>query len=386
MFHFEGTAEAAVFNVALRDFQCESATNQVGIGLRLRNFADCFMSGVEFNHFRVGVWADWGQNLYMTGCKSTLNTRGIQLGGNKSQTETPVPGAGIRSSPGTPFMDLVTIRDCQFSSNEIDINDMGSHQALGIVVVDGCRFFESGASPVTNKARFVTITRRKGFNFKGNTIESPNADRVGVMLSAFDYDSVFAAASYGFVIEGNYLLMTGAGGDGIYVEAAGGVIHGNAIERPSGARHISLMDSDLSRPVEVGQNSYLQYADVEVAPNIRVSGGTVHNIQRSGAPLIRTLTYSASMTVDPAVAETFSVTATNGTAFAFVITSASLRAGYITIEILNSSGGTLGAATFTGCTLTGGAWTQPANTFRRSITFFNNGTSYIEIARSANDY
>jgi hypothetical protein len=92
------------------------------------------------------------------------------------------------------------------------------------------------------------------------------------------------------------------------------------------------------------------------------------------------------MTVDPAVAETFSVTATNGTAFAFVITSASLRSGYITIEILNSSGGTLGAATFTGCTLTGGAWTQPANTFRRSITFFNNGTSYIEIARSANDY
>lgn len=388
MFHFEGSAEAQPLSVALRDFQMESATNQVGIGLRLRNFADCFLTGMHLNHFRVGVWADWGQNLYISnGSKFVLNTRGIQLGGNLSQTETPIPAAGIRASPGTPYMDMVTIRDAQFSQNEIDINDMGSQQSLGVLVIDGCRFFESAASPVSGKTKYLNVTRRKALRFTGNFVESPNANREGIHISAFDYDGNFADANYGFSLENNYFLLTGASGDCVYVEAGSGVIQGNVFERPSGtARHLSLMDNYSGRAVMLGQNTYMDYADVIAIPRIRVSGGSMHDIFRTTAPLIKALTYSASMTVDPAVADTFTVTATNGTAFAFVLTTASLRVGYLTIEILNSSGGVLGTATFTGFTLTGGAWTQPANTQKRSITFFNNGSSYIEMSRSANDY
>lgn len=98
-----------------------------------------------------------------------------------------------------------------------------------------------------------------------------------------------------------------------------------------------------------------------------------------------TLAYSASMTPNPALGNEQVVTVTNGVAFALLQPTVIAPAGdELMITIINTSGGALGVATFTGYKL-GAAWTQPANGFTRSIRFRSNGTLYREVDRTAAD-
>jgi len=56
----------------------------------------------------------------------------------------------------------------------------------------------------------------------------------------------------------------------------------------------------------------------------------------------------------------------------------------MTITIRNASGGALGAVTWNA--IYGlSAWTQPANTFSRSITFRYNGSLWIQIGQTGVD-
>lgn len=107
-------------------------------------------------------------------------------------------------------------------------------------------------------------------------------------------------------------------------------------------------------------------------------------------PLLKTLTYAATMTPVADQGSWFAITATNATAFtvnaptinAF---SAANFSGYrITITIKNTSGGALGVATFA-ATYKMAAWTQPATGFNRSIDFIYDGTNWIEASRTPAD-
>lgn len=59
--------------------------------------------------------------------------------------------------------------------------------------------------------------------------------------------------------------------------------------------------------------------------------------------------------------------------------------GYLTIQILNSSGGAMGAITWNAIFKLAGAFTNPANGQRRSITFHRTGGAWREISRTAAD-
>lgn len=97
-----------------------------------------------------------------------------------------------------------------------------------------------------------------------------------------------------------------------------------------------------------------------------------------------TVTYSANMVLDLRTGDEFYVTATNGTAFTFTYSNA-LDGNRFSVTIINTSGGALGAATWTGFKL-GAAWAQPANTFRRTIEFEVDGGGVAhEINRTAAD-
>lgn len=101
-------------------------------------------------------------------------------------------------------------------------------------------------------------------------------------------------------------------------------------------------------------------------------------------------TYSASITPNAARANWHTITATNGTAFTInapTAPPASTQTESLTIEILNSSGGALGTITWNAVfVLVGGAFTNPANTKKRFITFWWNGSSWIEAYRASADY
>lgn len=95
-------------------------------------------------------------------------------------------------------------------------------------------------------------------------------------------------------------------------------------------------------------------------------------------------TYSAAMALDLRSGDAFYITATNGTAFTITYSNA-LDMNRFSVTIINTSGGALGAATWTGFKL-GAAWVQPANGFRRTIEFEVDGAGIAhEINRSAAD-
>lgn len=100
------------------------------------------------------------------------------------------------------------------------------------------------------------------------------------------------------------------------------------------------------------------------------------------------VTYSTSMTIDTTKGNIASITATNNTAFTInAPTNPSGVSGEtqkLTITIRNTSGGALGAATWNAL-FKMSTWTQPANGFSRSITFYFDGANWIEMNRTTAD-
>lgn len=97
------------------------------------------------------------------------------------------------------------------------------------------------------------------------------------------------------------------------------------------------------------------------------------------------LAYSATIATDPTAGNSFSITATNGTAFTISTPSPNPYIGQrVLYTIRNTSGGALGAATW-GAMFKMATWAQPANGFSRSIEFIYDGTNLVEIARATID-
>lgn len=97
------------------------------------------------------------------------------------------------------------------------------------------------------------------------------------------------------------------------------------------------------------------------------------------------LAYSATIATNAVRRGPFTIVATNGTAFTISNPTNPTTGKTITYDIKNSSGGAMGAITWGAAFLLAGAFTNPANTKRRTISFYFDGTSWIETNRAAAD-
>lgn len=99
------------------------------------------------------------------------------------------------------------------------------------------------------------------------------------------------------------------------------------------------------------------------------------------------IVYSASMTpaADAGMMQTVAVT--NGTAMTINAPTAPSDGLRILFDILNSSGGAMGVITWNAVFLLAGAFVNPANTKRRTISFYYNAVDakWIEVGRAAAD-
>lgn len=100
------------------------------------------------------------------------------------------------------------------------------------------------------------------------------------------------------------------------------------------------------------------------------------------------MTYSTSMTPDATVANQFEIIVTNGTAFTINNPTHPKNGGEMTITIYNGSGGTIGIITWdTDYVMS--AWTNPAHTRSRSISFrystVTGSAKWIEVSRTPSD-
>ena len=104
----------------------------------------------------------------------------------------------------------------------------------------------------------------------------------------------------------------------------------------------------------------------------------------SSASGYRTLPYSAAIT--PLSSGTQAIVVTDTSAFT-IANPPLVSGGRVVFDIKNSSGGTMGALTWGsgGVMLLAGAFTNPASTKRRTISFYCDGTNWVETGRSAAD-
>lgn len=96
------------------------------------------------------------------------------------------------------------------------------------------------------------------------------------------------------------------------------------------------------------------------------------------------LLYGTVIATDAGLANAFTITATDGVAFA-ISAPTNLAAGkQVTYTIRNTTGGALGVATWNAI-FKMAAWTQPGTGTSRSITFIYDGTNLVEVSRTAAD-
>jgi hypothetical protein len=102
------------------------------------------------------------------------------------------------------------------------------------------------------------------------------------------------------------------------------------------------------------------------------------------------LTYGATVATDASAGNLFKLTVTNGTAFTLSTPTNPAQGQVITYDILNSSGGAHGVITWGSGFLNGGAGTVGSGAFtgiangkRRTISFYYDGTNWIELSRTA---
>lgn len=102
--------------------------------------------------------------------------------------------------------------------------------------------------------------------------------------------------------------------------------------------------------------------------------------------MVRALTYASSVTWAGENAELATLVVTDGNAFTIGSPSTFYAGRKATYKIVNSSGGAMGTITWgTGQFQLAGAFTNPANTMARTITFQYDGSKWVEISRSAAD-
>lgn len=96
-------------------------------------------------------------------------------------------------------------------------------------------------------------------------------------------------------------------------------------------------------------------------------------------------TYGANITISTTGGNWFRVTVTDNAAHQFNSPTQNNAGQMITITERNTSGAPIATATFGAAYKLGAAWVAPATGFSRSITFWCDGTNWIEVFRTAAD-
>lgn len=165
--------------------------------------------------------------------------------------------------------------------------------------------------------------------------------------------------------------------DSVATVAAAGYFNGAFRELSIGDLiHYTVVTGAIRTPVTIVARSSVYVLTITV-PGV-VTCGVVN------PGLISTVTYSTSMTPDSALGTVFRITVTDGVAFTINAPLNPVAGEEITVVIRNASGGVAGAATWN-AVFKMSTWTQPANATSRSITFFYDGTNWIQISQTGVD-
>jgi hypothetical protein len=312
-------------------------------------------------------------------------------------------------------MNNCVLRDSwlEFSPAGFLVAPSGSSVAVGNITVDNVYFANSGASPYANAraikflaentaARYLvvqnfsivrsqlymdTATYVMEFLLNGNTNASTVFQNIlvdtavlfGGQTASINTDTNLTSG----MIRGGIISQNGfASGVNVAVTAGSGRWGLDTIQ--FGYR------DNTGVPIQLPRTAAISFATEGL---INYNTGT-HRTQTTDGTNSNTLaivlgnspTYGATVSVNVNSFSYSEVVVTNGSAFQITATGAAPPTGTrFLIRIKNTSGGALGALTFSATFKIGAAWVQPANGFSRFIEFVWDGTNAVECGRSAAD-
>jgi hypothetical protein len=128
------------------------------------------------------------------------------------------------------------------------------------------------------------------------------------------------------------------------------------------------------------------WIDSSVSSSWRINGSTgdvtslvgSRSLVNVGAQGVEGLTYGATVTSDGSRYGIKRLTVTNGTGFTIANPTNPLTGTRLTYEIRNSSGGAMGTLTWGSDFRLGGAFTNPANGFRKTISFWYDSAAWMQ--------
>lgn len=111
---------------------------------------------------------------------------------------------------------------------------------------------------------------------------------------------------------------------------------------------------------------------------------TPRSIATIGASPLVAPTYGATVSIDASLGTDFNIVVTDGNAFTLANPTNAVSGEHLYVTIKNTSGGALGAVTWSSAYKLA-AWTSPADTFNRTISYRYDGTNFIEVGRTTAD-
>lgn len=235
-----------------------------------------------------------------------------------------------------------------FTGNIADCSIGYSFKAMD-VIIRGNDFYKSGSS-------------------SGRVLAPMNVDRLRVEENIFDTNGDGATA--GEIIR--FQIGSGSVGASTEVDFVRNRLVGYAS---------AISTKAAAHTLSVDTNQYYDNDFGTFTPDLT---HWTTNDRSLGAP-VATITYSSTMIPDAALSSYQKITPTNTTAMTISAPTNPAVGLWLTLDFLNSSGGTMGVVTFNAAFKLAGAFTNPASTKRRTITFRYDGSNWVEMARAAAD-
>lgn len=381
------SAECEVVNCDIRT--TGRANAQTGFGVLFSAASRCTVSGSQF-----------------------YNCNGMTVGGNTNALDCIVIGNYMEKA-GCPLTTAVGAQSIPAGS--ITVASTAGFPPVGTLDVDGCGI--------------VLYTGKTATTFTGCTGGSGTLADGGVVQNGYEHIG-FTAGCTGWLVSSNKVMNSRDNGisasaaeamvignvvdnalyHGILAGGNNSVVCGNYVRNAASAGTAGLafifVDSATRSVItgnrgidDRGASAKTQFGVKESGPTSFVtyignafSGQTVrtYNLLSNSNPIVQplgvsTMTYAAAMTPDPTTSIKKKIVVTDGNPFTFSAPINPFPGGLLVLDIVNSSGGAMGTITWNAVYKMAGAFTNPASTKRRTISFMYDGTDWVETARNAAD-
>lgn len=334
------------------------------------NVCNMALFGCDITSSAKGIYANGSHNITITdnvillsGGAMHANVQGIALAGdgtnatisnNTISAATTVTNATLIDIFSSDVASTITGNDCQACPYSIEVSGASSY-----VAGNNCSGFLS-VGAAANTAQHIVVT--------GNRVHRT----ISVNSSANVITDNYIDASTSTNDDGETAFWFGV------PDSNSNVIRNNTILGASGIN------------VQGYRTGGSPYGLLDTFDNNLLFGGGVFNLGptqtfRRAAGALTALAYSATIATDANLGELFTIAATDTSAYTISNPTSACAGMKITYDIKNSSGGSMGTITWGNKFLLAGAFTNPANTKRRTISFYYDGTNWVETNRAAAD-